>query len=75
MKYAVILILVCLLILPSALYMLVDYIKPLQKFFCKIGWYCHKKDYIYNSFDGASAHCKCKWCGYKGMVNSQGNLF
>lgn len=43
MKYAVILILVCLLILPSALYMLVDYIKPLQKFFCKIGWHCHKK--------------------------------
>nr|DAY00857.1 MAG TPA: hypothetical protein [Caudoviricetes sp.] len=75
MKYAVILILVCLLILPSALYMLVDYIKPLQKFFCKIGWHCHKKDYIYNSFDGASAHCKCKWCGYKGMVDSQGNLF
>ena len=31
--------------------------------------------YIYNEFDGASAHCTCKWCGYKGMVDSQGNLF
>ena len=56
-------------------YMLADYIKPLQKFFCKIGWHCHQKDYITESFDGASMHCKCKWCGYKGMVDSQGNLF
>ena len=55
--------------------MLADYIKPLQKFFCKIGWHCHQKDYITESFDGASMHCKCKWCGYKGMVDSQGNLF
>ena len=31
--------------------------------------------YIYEEFDGASCHCKCKWCGYKGMVDSQGNLF
>lgn len=31
--------------------------------------------YITESFDGASMHCKCKWCGYKGMVDNQGNLF
>lgn len=33
------------------------------------------KDYESISFDGASVHCKCKWCGYEGMVDSQGNLF
>lgn len=56
-------------------YCIVDICKPLQKLYCKIGWHCHMKDYIYESFDGASEHCKCKWCGYKGMVDSQGNLF
>lgn len=57
------------------LYSIADHIKLLQKLYCKIGWHCHSKDYIYNSFDGASSHCTCKWCGYKGMVDSQGNLF
>lgn len=49
--------------------------EPLRKFYCKLGWHCHSKDYQWDSFDGASAHCTCKWCGYKGMVDSQGNLF
>ena len=73
---------ICILILIIALfmlellgYLLADVIKPIQKFYCKIGWHCHSKDYIYDSFDGASAHCTCKWCGYEGMVDSQGNLF
>lgn len=57
------------------LYLVADYIKPLQKLYCKMGWHCHMKDYIYDGFDGASTHCTCKWCGYKGMVDSQGNLF
>ena len=57
------------------LYLIADHIKPSQKMYCKIGWHCHRKDYIYNGFDGASSHCKCKWCGYEGMVDSQGNLF
>jgi len=26
-------------------------------------------------FDGCSVHAKCKWCGYEGMIDSQGNLF
>ena len=56
-------------------YIFADHIKVLQKFYCKIGWHCHQKDYIYNGYDGASSHCTCKWCGYKGMVDSQGNLF
>lgn len=56
-------------------YYISDICKPLQKLYCKIGWHCHMKDYIYESFDGTSEHCKCKQCGYKGMVDSQGNLF
>lgn len=63
------------IIIMMILYPLADHIKPIQKFYCKIGWHCHQKDYIYNEFDGASMHCRCKWCNYKGMVDSQGNLF
>lgn len=63
------------LLLGMILYLFANYIKSIQKIYCKIGWHCHQKDYIYNSYDGASLHCTCKWCGYKGMVDSQGNLF
>lgn len=49
--------------------------ESLRKFYCKLGWHCHSSDYLWNSFDGASNHCTCKWCGYNGMVDSQGNLF
>lgn len=45
----------------------------IKTLFCKIGW--HSFGYIYTSYDGCSQHAKCKWCGYKGMVDSQGNLF
>ena len=55
--------------------LLANKIKWLQKFYCKIGWHCHSKDYKLIAFDGASFHCKCKWCGYEGLVDSQGNLF
>ena len=61
--------------LPMLLYLIADWIKPLQKFYCKIGWHCHMKDYQFDYSDGASSHCTCKWCGYSGMVDSQGNLF
>ena len=27
------------------------------------------------SFDGCSNHGRCKYCGFLGMVDSQGNLF
>ena len=68
-------VIVILFVAISLLYFVSDYIKPLQKLYCKIGWHCYKKDYIYDEFDGASEHCTCKWCGYKGMLDSQGNLF
>jgi hypothetical protein len=29
----------------------------------------------HESFDGASVHAKCKYCGQRGMIDSQGNLF
>ena len=29
----------------------------------------------YGEFDGASHHARCRYCGYKGMIDSQGNLF
>lgn len=43
-----------------------------KRFCCWIGWH-GKRDYT--GFDGASAHARCKWCGYEGMIDSQGNLF
>ncbi len=45
----------------------------LKKFLCKIAW--HSFSYELLDYDGASQHAKCKWCGYVGMVDSQGNLF
>lgn len=46
-----------------------------KKFACKIGWHSPSRMWEYKDFDGASAHCRCQWCGYVGMVDSQGNLF
>jgi hypothetical protein len=45
----------------------------IKKMFCKFGW--HSFGYNYTGFDGANLHAECKWCKYKGMVDSQGNLF
>lgn len=56
-------------------YTIADKVKPLQKVYCKIGWHCPSSKLIPMGFDGASYHCKCKWCGYEGMLDSQGNLF
>ncbi len=45
----------------------------IKRFFCWMKW--HSFGYDYQYFDGTSAHAKCKWCNYEGMVDSQGNLF
>jgi len=29
----------------------------------------------YDGYDGCSYHATCKRCGYRGLVDSQGNLF
>lgn len=47
--------------------------KLIKRFYCWAKW--HSFTYHYVSHDGCSVHAKCKWCGYKGMVDSQGNLF
>lgn len=48
-------------------------VTKIKQLFCRIGWHSFGYDYI--SHDGASSHARCKWCGYEGMVDSQGNLF
>jgi hypothetical protein len=47
----------------------------MKKIFCWMGWHSFFSGYDYESFDGCSIHAKCKWCDFKGMVDSQGNLF
>lgn len=44
----------------------------LRNFMCIIGWHGPVES---KSFDGISIHSKCMWCGYEGMIDSQGNLF
>lgn len=48
----------------------------IKKLFCKFGW--HSFDYdtvIVEVEDVTVCRNKCKWCGYEGLVDSQGNLF
>jgi hypothetical protein len=48
----------------------------LKRFFCWMGWHsCIGAGFITTGFDGCSVHAKCRWCGYEGMIDSQGNLF
>lgn len=63
------------MILMILLYLVADRFKFLQKFYCKIGWHCHTKDYRFDRIEGICIHATCKWCGYQGLVDSQGNLF
>ena len=44
-----------------------------KRFFCRAKW--HSFGYELVGFDGCSAHVRCLWCGYEGMLDSQGNLF
>jgi hypothetical protein len=48
--------------------------KTYRKVACKIGWHSFPH-FNKTGFDGCSVHAKCKWCGYEGMVDGQGNLF
>jgi len=51
-----------------------------KKFCCWIGWHSY-----FVGFDNSHASlkdplrflifAKCKWCGYEGQIDSQGNLF
>ena len=46
------------------------------RLFCSIGW--HKKGEIVKAPDDPHQFLnfsQCQWCGFKGQVDSQGNLF
>jgi hypothetical protein len=47
----------------------------LKKLCCWIGWHSWFAGFSATTHDGCSQHAKCKWCGYEGMIDSQGNLF
>lgn len=52
--------------------------KRIKRLFCKLGWHSFPLGYDLVEEDGIcgiSNKYKCKWCGYVGMVDSQGNLF
>ena len=46
-----------------------------KRFACKIGWHSITSGFEDMYHDGCSQHARCKWCGYEGMIDSQGNLF
>ena len=45
---------------------------PFKRFACWIGWH-GTRTHLY--MDGCSVHARCDWCGYKGMIDSNGDLF
>lgn len=47
----------------------------LKQFSCWAGWHSFFVGFNHIGFDGLSVHARCKWCGYTGMLDSQGNLF
>jgi hypothetical protein len=49
-------------------------LKAIKRFFCWMGWHS-VGNYALVEHDGCNAHARCRWCGYKGMLDSQGNLF
>lgn len=49
--------------------------KWFKRFSCWIGWHSHPVGFEMVGFDGCSVHAKCRWCGFVGMIDSQGNLF
>ena len=50
----------------------------IREFLCKIKWHSIDRDYTHTK-EGDELnfqnHSRCKWCGYEGMIDSQGNLF
>lgn len=46
-----------------------------KKFACWIGWHSPPSKWEAVETKFGTTHCKCPWCGYEGMVDSQGNLF
>ena len=57
--------------------------KKLKEFCCWMKWHSfggyhilgHDSGYHILGHDGRSYIAKCRWCGFEGMVDSQGNFF
>lgn len=47
----------------------------IKRFFCWMRWHSFPIGFESIGWDGCSVHAKCKWCGYEGIIDSQGNLF
>ena len=62
---------------PLILYPFAKFSKRLRSFYCKIGWHSYTHLYIVVEQDVCTQYkkYKCPWCGYEGLVDSQGNLF
>ena len=49
-----------------------------RKIRCWMGWHSPSRLWIlvqHDGYKGIANEYKCPWCGYVGMVDSQGNLF
>lgn len=46
-----------------------------KRFACWIGW--HSPSHMWETVESkyGTSREKCPWCGYEGLVDSQGNLF
>jgi hypothetical protein len=54
---------------------IIEFIKKLH---CKIGWHSYTYSDVHKKPDDPFkflTFAKCKWCGYEGQIDSQGNLF
>ena len=52
-----------------------QWIKLFRTACCKMGWHSPSRLWESTGHDGCSAHARCPWCGFEGMIDSQGNLF
>jgi hypothetical protein len=50
-------------------------INALKRFFCWAGWHSWSYESCGSDPTGFLTYAKCRWCGYEGQVDSQGNLF
>ncbi len=46
-----------------------------KRFRCWLGWHSPWREWVFVRDDGCSVHARCPWCGYEGMIDSQGDLF
>lgn len=47
----------------------------IKRLFCSLGWHSFPVGFELTERVGINQHARCRWCGYAGMIDSQGNLF